>query len=253
MLQRVVLPIEQLFKEKSHTVKPYRALGAPRRRALTRGRWKPLRTLEDRGQLICSDAWHEQLEPEARRAFDRDAREAWALYPGEVLLMLISEWSSFAACDYLSLVVEPTKQGFGSVVAAFEKAFQVERSCISFYLYLLGEWTRQAMGYVPRRQCHIFPKRKTLAMAATLGHWRTRLAAKVVDDLIGYYGEDGTPVRRPQRQHVVNWADSRPASWLLVAPAQGRRHDGGRRLRTSWTAGCDHGVALDTKLGGQVP
>ena len=223
MLQRVVefLPIEQLFKEKSHTVKAVsRAWRTAARRALTRGRWKPLRTLEDRGQLICSDAWHEQLEPEARRAFDRDAREAWALYPGEVLLMLISEWSSFAACDYLSLVVEPTKQGFGSVVAAFEKAFQVERSCISFYLYLLGEWTRQAMpgslpSPAPPGAGAWSEEKKTLAMPEwlgdALGRWEDpALAAKVVDELIEYYDEDWHP-RYDDLAHSmsVNWADSK--------------------------------------------
>ena len=49
-LQRVVefLPIEQLYKEKSHTVKAVsRAWRTAARRALTRGRWKPLRTLEE--------------------------------------------------------------------------------------------------------------------------------------------------------------------------------------------------------------
>ena len=90
ILQRVAefLPIEQLYKEKSHTVKAVsRAWRTAARRALTRGRWKPLRTLEDRRELICSDASY--VDPEARRAFDRDAREAWALYPGEVLLLLL--------------------------------------------------------------------------------------------------------------------------------------------------------------------
>ena len=54
VLQRVVefLPIEQLYKEKSHTVKAVsRAWRTAARRALTRGRWKPLRTLEDRREL----------------------------------------------------------------------------------------------------------------------------------------------------------------------------------------------------------
>ena len=145
LLQRVAefLPIEQL--EKSHTVKAVsRAWRTAARRALTRGRWKPLRTLEDRG-VIGSETYYEQLEPEARRAFDRDAREAWALYPGEVLLMLISEWSVAAACDYLSLVVEPTKQGFGSVVAALEKAMQLERRYTGAILNLLCMWMCRAV------------------------------------------------------------------------------------------------------------
>ena len=131
MLQRVVeyLPVEQLYKEKSHTVKAVsRVWRTAARRALTRGRWI--------------------LETETRCAFDRDAREAWALYPGEVLLLLL-RCNTLAGCDYLSLVVEPTKQGFGSIVAALEKAFQLKRSCIGAVLCLLDEWTRQAMGYVP--------------------------------------------------------------------------------------------------------
>ena len=156
ILQRVVefLPIEQLYKEKSHTVKAVsRAWRTAARRALTRGRWKPLRTLEDRGQLICSEAYDERLEPEACRAFTRDAREAWALYPGEVLLLLIS-WNALVSNNYLALVVEPTKQGFGSIVAAFEKALQLGKtrtisstryglSCREAVLYLLGQWMRQ--------------------------------------------------------------------------------------------------------------
>ena len=98
LLQRVVefLPIEQL--EKSHTVKAVsRAWRTAARRALTRGRWKPLRTLEDRGkrEQWLTD-WGPDLgetfrlnDPAAHSAFDRDAREAWALYPGEVLLLLL--------------------------------------------------------------------------------------------------------------------------------------------------------------------
>ena len=88
LLQRVVdfLPIEQL--EKSHTVKAVsRAWRTAARRALTRGRWKPLRTLEGCRELICSDASY--VDPEARRALKRAAQEAWALYPGEVMLFLL--------------------------------------------------------------------------------------------------------------------------------------------------------------------
>ena len=78
--------------------------------------------------------------PKARRAFNRDAREAWALYPGEVLLLILNwnvPWSR--AIIYLLLVVEPTKQGFGSIVAAFEKMLQLERGgrhCTPGLLYI---------------------------------------------------------------------------------------------------------------------
>ena len=115
ILQRVAefLPIEQLYKEKSHTVKAIsRAWKTAARRALTRGRWKPLRTLEDRGkrEQWLTD-WGPDLgetfrlnDPAAHSAFNRDAREAWALYPGEVLLLLIS-WNALVSNDYLALVV----------------------------------------------------------------------------------------------------------------------------------------------------
>ena len=219
LLQRVVdfLPIEQL--EKSHTVKAVsRAWRTAARRALTRGRWKPLRTLEDRGQLICSDAWHEQLEPEARRAFDRDAREAWALYPGEVLLMLISEWSSFAACDYLSLVVEPTKQGFGSIVAAFEKMLQLERRYLTpghpgAVLCLLDDWSRQAMpGSLPNDNMWVLSERLATPewLGDALGRWTDPASVvKVVDVLIEHYHEDWHPRYDDlARSMSVNWADS---------------------------------------------
>ena len=223
MLQRVVefLPIEQLFKEKSHTVKAVsRAWRTAARRALTRGRWKPLRTLEDRGQLICSDAWHEQLEPEARRAFDRDAREAWALYPGEVLLMLISEWSTSAACDYLSLVVEPTKQGFGSVVAAFGKAMQLERSSTGAMLYLLWRWMRQAMlDSVPNIERLATPE----WLGDELGRWADpALAVRVVDKLIEYYYHADWHPRYDDlaRSMSANWADSEKRARFVAAFAQ---------------------------------
>ncbi len=214
MLQRVVefLPIEHLYKETSHTVKAVsRAWCTAARRALTRGRWKPLRTLEDRGELICTDDSH--VDPEARRAFDRDAREAWALYPGEVLLLLIS-WNALVSNNYLALVVEPTKQGFGSIVAALEKAFQLKRSCIGAVLCLLDEWTRQAMGYVPNDDNVIYFQKERLAtpewLGDALGHWTDpALAVKVVDVLIEDYVDDWHPRYDDlARSMSVNWADS---------------------------------------------
>ena len=214
-LQRVVefLPIEQLFKEKSHTVKAVsRAWRTAARRALTRGRWKPLRTLEDRRELTLETGrWI--LETETRHAFDRDAREAWALYPGEVLLLLLG-CNTLAGCDYLSLVVEPTNKGFGSIVAALEKAFQLKRSCIGAVLCLLDEWTRQAMGYVPNDDNVIYFQKERLAtpewLGDALGRWEDPAsAAKVVDDLIGYYDEDWHPRYDDlARSMSVNWADS---------------------------------------------
>ena len=224
ILQRVAefLPIEQLYKEKSHTVKAIsRAWKTAARRALTRGRWKPLRTLEDRGkrEQWLTD-WGPDLgetfrlnDPAAHSAFDRDAREAWALYPGEVLLLLLG-CNTLAGCDYLSLVVEPTNQGFGSIVAALEKAFQLKRSCIGAVLCLLDEWTRQAMGYVPNDDNVIYFQKERLAtpewLGDALGRWEDPAsAAKVVDDLIGYYDEDWHPRYDDlARSMSVNWADS---------------------------------------------
>ena len=215
VLQRVVefLPIEQLYKEKSHTVKAVsRAWRTAARRALTRGRWKPLRTLEDRGQLTYSEA--SNVEPE-RSAFERDAREAWALYPGEVLLMLL-DWNASAARDYLSLVVEPTKQGFGSIVAALEKVLQLGRSrtisrhCRGAVLVLLGEWMSQAMpGSLPDS---IYLQKESLAtpewLGDALGQWTDpALAVKVVDVLIEHYC-DGPRYDDLARSMSVNWADS---------------------------------------------
>ena len=124
LLQRVAefLPIEQL--EKSHTVKAVsRAWRTAARRALTRGRWKPLRTLEGCRELICSDASY--VDPEARRALKRAAQEAWALYPGEVMLFLLDCVPTYLLkFKFLSLVVESSKQGFGSIVVALEKSPQ---------------------------------------------------------------------------------------------------------------------------------
>ena len=228
ILQRVVefLPIPSSTCSRNTVKALSRAWRTAARRALTRGHWKPLRTLEDRG-VIGSETYYEQLEPEARRAFDRDAREAWALYPGEVLLMLISEWSVAAACDYLSLVVEPTKQGFGSIVAAFEKALQLGKtrtisstryglSCREAVLYLLGQWMRQAMpgSFTIGPLDTMYLERERLAapewLGDELGRWEDpALAVTVVDVLIEYYHEDWHP-----RYDVLagsmsaNWTDS---------------------------------------------
>jgi hypothetical protein len=212
ILQRVVefLPIEQLYKEKSHTVKAVsRAWRTAARRALTRGRWKPLRTLEDRGQLICTDDSH--VDPEARRAFDREAREAWALYPGEVL-RLILDWNTTGARGYLLLVVEPTKQGFDSIVAAFGKAMQLERSVAGAILYLLCQWMRQAMpDSLPDGTMDL--ERERLAapewLGDALGHWTDPASVvRVVDVLIEYYHEDWHPRYDDlARSMSVNWAD----------------------------------------------
>ena len=214
ILQRVVefLPIPSSTCSRNTVKALSRAWRTAARRALTRGRWKPLRTLEDRG-VIGSETYYEQLEPEARRAFDRDAREAWALYPGEVLLMLISEWSVAAACDYLSLVVEPTKQGFGSVVAAFEKALQIgTRRTISVHcrgavLCLLSEWMRQEMpGFVPNAERLATPE----WLGDALGRWADpALAAKVVDVLINDYHHNWHPRYDDLAGRMsANWADS---------------------------------------------
>jgi hypothetical protein len=209
MLQRVVefLPIEQLFKEKSHTVKAVsRAWRTAARRALTRGRWKPLRTL-DSNLPEGGEAYDEQLEPEARRAFDLDAREAWALYPGEVLILLL-KCNALAACDYLSLVVEPTKQGFGSIVAAFGKAMQLERSSTGAMLYLLWRWMRQAMpDSVPNIERLATPE----WLGDELGRWADpALAVRVVDKLIEYYYHADWHPRYDDlaRSLSANWADS---------------------------------------------
>ena len=219
ILQRVAefLPIEQLYKEKSHTVKAIsRAWKTAARRALTRGRWKPLRTLEEGGELICSEA--SNVEPE-RSAFERDAREAWALYPGEVLLLLIS-WNALVSNNYLALVVEPTKQGFGSIVAAFEKMLQLRWSRTSTsgnvgaVLYLLVDWIRRAMpGSLPNGTTWLIPG-GTLAtpewLGDALGHWTDpALAVKVVDVLIEDYVDDWHPRYDDlARSMSVNWADS---------------------------------------------
>ena len=220
VLQRVVefLPIEQLYKEKSHTVKAVsRAWRTAARRALTRGRWKPLLTLEDRCEITLeTGSW--TLETETRHAFDRDAREAWTLYPGDVLLLLL-HCHTLAMFDYLSLVVEPSKQGFGSIVAAFEKALQVdERGRTGTILYLLCSWMREAIpGSLPDdsgNETTYYLDKRILATPEWLGDELERwadpaLAVKVVDKLIENYYDDWHPRYDDlARSMSVNWADS---------------------------------------------
>jgi hypothetical protein len=219
LLQRVVefLPIEQL--EKSHTVKAAsRAWRTAARRALTRGRWKPLRTLDDGLKLICP-GHASRVDAEARRALKGTAQEAWALYPGEVLQLLLDRKTSYFfsfvfyrdACAFLSLVVEPTKQGFDSIVAAFEKALQVKRRHINATLSLLGKWTCQAMpGSLSGDDIHDFSENCATPewLGDELGRWADpALAVKVVDVLIEYYYY-GPRYDDLARSMSVNWADS---------------------------------------------
>ena len=234
ILQRVVgfLPIEQLYKEKSHTVKAVScAWCTAARRALTRGRWKPLRTLEDRGEQWLTAPESFSLTDQGRWGSSiADAREAWALYPGEVLLMLIFDWSADAARDYLALVVEPTKQGFGSIVAAFEKALQLGTSrsisvhCQGGVLCLLGMWTRQAMpGSLPFPS-HLFQERLATPewLGDALGHWTDpAMTVKVVDKLIEEYHDDWHPRYDDlARSMSVNWADSGKRARFVALLAQ---------------------------------
>jgi len=221
ILQRVAefLPIEQLYKEKSHTVKAIsRAWKTAARRALTRGRWKPLRTLEDRGKLWLTAPESFRLnDPERWGSSIRDAREAWALYPGEALLLILN-WNHHVARDYLLLVNEPNKQGFGSIVAAFEKSLQLKRRNYSdAILCLLGEWMRQAMpGSLPDdtmpRSMRL--ERERLAspewLGDALGRWADpALAAKVVDVLINDYHHNWHPRYDDlARSMSANWTDS---------------------------------------------
>ena len=225
ILQRVAefLPIEQLYKEKSHTVKAIsRAWKTAARRALTRGRWKPLRTLEDRGKR---EQWLTDWGPETRlndpaahSAFNRDAREAWALHPGNVLILLL-HCHTLAMFDYLSLVVEPTKQGFGSMVSAFEKALQVdERVRTGTILYLLCSWMREAIpGSLPNEsgnETTYYLDKRILAtpewLGDALGRWEDpALAVQVVNALTEYYYDDWHPRYDDlARSMSVNWADS---------------------------------------------
>ena len=217
MLQRVVefLPIEQLYKEESHTVKAVsRAWRTAARRALTRGRWKPLLTLEDRCEITLeTGSW--TLETETRHAFDRDAREAWTLYPGDVLLLLL-HCHTLAMFDYLSLVVEPSKQGFCSIVVALEKSLQLERHHINATLLLLGHWVRQAMpgSFPPGSSNNLYVFSECFAtpewLGDELGRWADpALAVKVVDVMISFRSHVWLPrLDDFARSMSVNWADS---------------------------------------------
>ena len=222
ILQRVVefLPIEQLYKEKSHTVKAVsRAWRTAARRALTRGRWKPLRTLEDRGeQWLTAPESFRLNDPERWGSSIRDAREAWALYPGEALLLILN-WNHHVARDYLLLVTEPNKQGFGSIVAAFEKALQLGRSRTGYghrrgaILCLLMRWTRQAVpGSFSNDTIYALAARLATPewLGDELGRWADPAsAAKVVDELIVYYYDDWHPRYDDlARSMSANWADS---------------------------------------------
>ena len=97
MLQRVVefLPIEQLYKEKSHTVKAVsRAWRTAARRALTRGRWKPLRTLEDRAPANLKPG--AILRPETLRALSTGTLGKRGRSIREKCCYCSSDWNTLA-------------------------------------------------------------------------------------------------------------------------------------------------------------
>ena len=247
LLQRVVdfLPIEQL--EKSHTVKAVSRAGrTAARRALTRGRWKPLRTLDDGLKLICP-GHASRVDPEARRALKPAAQEAWALYPGEVLLLLLDRKTSYFfsfvfyrdACAFLSLVVEPTKQGFDSIVAAFGKALQVKMRHINATLNLLGQWTCQAMPGSLSGDDDIHDFSENFAtpewLGDELGRWADpALAVKVVDVLIEYY-YDGPRYDDLARSMSVNWADSEKRARFVALLAERQAQKDADPSYTHWS------------------
>ena len=107
------------------------------RRALTRGRWRPVCEVARNGQAtiegVMGDYWKIDGNPQAgartwqeRLAGLSDAsralfREAWALEPAEVLL-IITLWTTDSWHEaYLFLcLVEPSIDGLGRVIAACE-------------------------------------------------------------------------------------------------------------------------------------
>jgi hypothetical protein len=233
ILQRVVefLPIPSSTRSRNTVKALSRAWRTAARRALTRGRWKPLRTLDNR---VKRELWLAAPElrpnvPGLHSAFNRDAREAWALYPGEVLLLILN-WNALVAVNYLLLVVESTKQGFGSIVAAFEKMLQLERRRLTpghpgAVLYLLDDWSRQAMpGSLPNDNMWVLSERLATPewLGDALGRWTDPASVvKVVDVLIEHYHEDWHPRYDDlARSMSANWADSGKRARFVALLAQ---------------------------------
>ena len=213
LLQRLLeyLPFEQYLPlgdfdedvEASHTVKAIsRAWRTAARCALTRGRWKSLRVVDDSGELMCRKLQADvaDVSPGARRAFNRDARDAWKSYPGEALL-LIRNWAWVPARNYLLLVVEPTKQGFRSIIAAFEDVKQSSRGrpYIGNLMDVLCQWLRQALpdsfGGDGDRPYSTFERIATPEwLGDELGRWADpALAVKVIDILTQHCNDDWRP------------------------------------------------------------
>ena len=94
LVQRFVeyLPFDQLISIKA-VARPFRTAA---RRALTRGRWRPLRFLDEHGESATREALgnHLYMTPGAVLPSTEDVdllHEAWAIAPGEVLRIIL-DW-----------------------------------------------------------------------------------------------------------------------------------------------------------------
>ena len=171
------------------------------RRALTRGRWRPMARFSDEAEEHRNrfeygadlSSWHETF------------KEVWALEPGEVVHEL-AHWDSYRyaalrAGQFLK-IVEPNIEGLSRIVAACELA-QEAYDGDNGIVRLVGSWARSLgqqlrLGLPPRPSDHqrlLDRDAEDQLFGLGLERWTDpNLAASFVRDVLecdGYFDEDG--------------------------------------------------------------
>lgn len=142
-------------------------------------------------------------------------------------------WGSLTTGKYLSLVVEPTKQGFRSIVAVFETVLQCSRGSrhAPWLMFLLWRWLDRALPDTFGGQNSTFERIATPEwLGDELGRWADpALAVKVIDILTQHCNDDwrprlAGPVAQASQRQTPAGAAVRPRHARWNQPSQPPSH-----------------------------
>ena len=174
---------------------------------------------------------------------------------------MIRNWAWVPARNYLLLVVEPTKQGFRSIIAAFEDVKQSSRGrpYIGNLMDVLCQWLRQALpdsfGGDGDRPYSTFERIATPEwLGDELGRWADpALAAEVINNVTRkyfsmYYDYNDWHPRYDDlaRTMSANWADSGKRARFVALLAQSQApEDAEVMMRDEFSHGSDDNSRSD--------